>query len=89
MSSNELKETLKKLHAGLHATEHVDAELTDLLQVLDQDIHQLLSKEQRDVDGLSLLGERTQALSARFAAQNPHLESALRELGAILERMGI
>ena len=89
MSSNELKESLKKLHAGLHEAGDVDAELTELLQVLGEDIQQLLNKETRDVDGLSLLGERTQALSARFAAQKPHLESALRELWAILERMGI
>ncbi len=89
MSSNELKESLKKLHAGLNSTDQVDAELAELLQVLGQDIQHLLTKEQHDEDVLSGLGERTQALSARFAAQNPHLESALRELGAILERMGI
>lgn len=35
------------------------------------------------------LAERTQELSARFAAEHPKLEPALRELGNILSSMGI
>lgn len=35
------------------------------------------------------LAERTQEISAKFAAQHPTLEPALRELGRILSNMGI
>jgi ABC-type transporter Mla subunit MlaD len=35
------------------------------------------------------LAERTQELSAKFAAEHPKLEPALRELGNILSSMGI
>ncbi|MGI4847849.1 MAG: DUF4404 family protein [Janthinobacterium lividum] len=35
------------------------------------------------------LAQRTQEISARFAVDHPRLEPVLRELGAILERIGI
>ncbi len=91
MSTEQLKQSLKALHENLSATGQVDAELADLLSVLNNDIQTLLNREhtETDEDGLSQLGDRTLALSARFAAQNPHLESALREIGDILARMGI
>jgi hypothetical protein len=89
MSTEQLKETLKKLHETINNTEQVDAELAELLSVLNQDIHQLLGKEPPEEDALSNLGERSLALSAKFAAQNPRLEMSLRELADILGRMGI
>ena len=89
MSSEQLKASLKTLHENLNGTDQVDAELSELLALLSSDIHQLLSKERTEEDSLSHLGDRTVALSAKFAAQNPHLESGLRELGEILARMGI
>ena len=87
--SDQLKESLKKLHESIKATEEVDAELSDLLSVLNEDIEQLLSKERPEEDALSHLGDRTVELSAKFAARNPHLESVLRELSDVLGRMGI
>ena len=89
MSTEQLKQSLKNLHESLNTTDQVDAEMADLLKVLNDDIHQLLSKERPDEDALSHLGDRTLELSAKLAAQNPHLESGLRELGNILLRMGV
>lgn len=89
MSTQQLKESLRKLHENIKNTDQVDAELSELLSVLNEDIEQLLSKERPDEDALSNLGERTLSLSARFAAQNPHLEAGLRELAYILGRIGI
>lgn len=89
MSTEQLKETLKNLHESINNTDQVDAELSDLLSILSDDIQHLLSKERPDEDELSHLGDRTVALSAKFAAQNPRLELGLRELGDILARMGI
>jgi hypothetical protein len=89
MSTEQLKQSLKSLHEHLSSTDQVDAELSELLTVLNNDIHQLLNKESTDEDGLSHLGDRSLELSAKFAAQSPHLESGLRELGNILLRMGV
>jgi len=89
MSTEQLKQSLKNLHENLSSTAQVDAELSDLLKVLNDDIQQLLSKERPDQDALSNLGDRTMELSAKLAAQSPHLESGLRELGNILLRMGV
>lgn len=89
MSIDQLKQSLKTLHDNLHHTEKVDAELADLLTVLNNDIHQLLHKEGADHAALTGLGDRTMALSAKFAAQSPNLEAGLRELGNILIRMGV
>lgn len=89
MSTEQLKESLKKLHESIKSTDQVDAELADLLTELNEDIHQLLSKERPDEDALSNLGDRTLSLSAKFAAQNPKLELGLRELADALARMGI
>jgi len=89
MSTEQLKQSLKSLHEHLSSTDQVDDELAELLSVLNNDIHQLMSKDRPDEDALSHLGDRTMALSAKFAAQSPHLESGLRELGNILLRMGV
>jgi hypothetical protein len=89
MSTEQLKQSLKSLHENLSSTDQVDDELAELLSVLNTDIQQLMSKERPDEDALSHLGDRTLALSAKFAAQSPHLESGLRELGNILLRMGV
>jgi hypothetical protein len=96
MDSN-LKASLKTLHTKLASTpEPVDEELQDLLRQLDGDIKQLLERRQALEQGAAVtatttygLAERTQEISAKFAAKHPALEPALRELGSILANMGI
>ncbi len=92
--TNNLKESLKSLHAHLAATPPVDEELQDLLRQLDGDIKGLLEQraDESAPDAPTTtygLAERTQEITAKFAAQHPHLEPALRELGNILASMGI
>ena len=90
MKSEHLKQLLTQLHEELVRTEQVDEELKSLLQNLNQDIHEVLSKEEAPDDPVfAALSERSQALSAKFAAQHPKLEPALREFGDMLERMGV
>jgi hypothetical protein len=89
MDTDNLKEALSRLHFDLEKVQPVDAELKDLLQVLDKDIQHLLQKETPDAPEAAWLAERTQTISAKFAVEHPRLEPVLRELGAILERMGI
>ncbi|MFL6659391.1 MAG: DUF4404 family protein [Massilia sp.] len=101
MSNDEtanLKSHLKNLSANLAQTSNVDEELHSLLQQLDGDIRSLLERRTeaaamaaRDVADAESFGlaERTQELTARFAAEHPRLEPALRELGRMLANMGI
>ncbi len=84
-----LKDSLKSLHASLSTADVVDEELLDLLRQLDQDIKQLLEQPPSTESTTYGLAERTQELTARFAAQHPKLEPALRELSNILGSMGI
>jgi ABC-type transporter Mla subunit MlaD len=85
-----LKDSLKSLHASLSTAEEVDEELLDLLRQLDHDIKALLEQPASPGESTTYgLAERTQELTARFAAQHPRLEPALRELSNILGSMGI
>ncbi|MES2019177.1 MAG: DUF4404 family protein [Pseudomonadota bacterium] len=94
--SANLKSHLKTLSANLAQTGDVDEELQLLLRQLDGDIRSLLERRttqaaleaQADSDTYGL-AERTQELTARFAAEHPRLEPALRELGRMLANMGI
>lgn len=90
-STSNLKAHLKSLHANLASTGEVDEELQALLRQLDGDIKALLEKRANDETVTTTYGlaERTQEITARFAAQHPRLEPALRELGNILASMGI
>lgn len=88
-----LKEHLKILHTNLAQTGEVDEELQELLRQLDGDIKSLLERRaQEEYDegpGPYGLAERSQEITARFAVQHPRLEPALRELGKMLQNMGI
>ena len=92
-----LKAHLKTLHAHLAGTDAPDEELQALLRQLDGDIKTLLDKRASgpaitgEAPGSTTYGlaERSQEITARFAAQHPRLEPALRELGNILSSMGI
>jgi hypothetical protein len=95
-NASNLKQHLKALHADLASTGEVDAELKDLLRQLDGDIKKLLERRlQADIGTEPTesttygLAERSQEITAKFAAQHPRLEPALRELGNILASMGI
>ncbi|AZP13701.1 DUF4404 family protein [Undibacterium parvum] len=89
MEKEKLKSLLKQLHEGLLNTEHVDDDVKSLLLNLNNDIHEVLNNDVPDDPIYSALSERSQALSARFAAQHPKLEPVLRELGGMLEKMGV
>lgn len=95
-NASNLKQHLKTLHADLASTGEVDAELKDLLRQLDGDIKTLLERRLQEDAGHEAtdsttygLAERSQEITAKFAARHPRLEPALRELGNILASMGI
>jgi hypothetical protein len=86
-----LKETLRQLHATLAHHGPVDEELQGLLRQLDGDIKLILDQPPEQEGGTSTYGlaERTQEITAKFAAKHPALEPTLRELTRILGNMGI
>jgi hypothetical protein len=94
MENENLQATLGKLRADLANTSTMDPGMRDSLHLLEQDIQNRLDLQQRmeaesAAEQEEGLAERTREISARFAAQHPRLEPVLRELGAILQRMGI
>ncbi|MBC3875350.1 DUF4404 family protein [Undibacterium flavidum] len=90
MKRDMLKGLLKQLQDGLHSTEQVDAEMKALLQNLHQDIETVLAKEESPDDPLYVaLSDRSRAIYVKFASKHPKLEPALRELGSMLEKMGV
>jgi hypothetical protein len=89
MSTDALKEKLKELHLTLDGAESPDAELTQLLQVLDADIRALLMKQSPNKSDTTGVATRAQTILARFAAKHPHLEPVLRELTDMLASIGI
>ena len=85
-----LKAHLKTLHRHLGEAGEVDDELEMLLRQLDGDIKQVLERRADNPDANTYgLASRSQEITARFAARHPTLEPALRQLGNILNNMGI
>lgn len=87
MEEDALKDSLKRLHAELNATEHLDADLVELVAQLDEDIHRLVHEDESK-PGESLT-QRMDQLAAEFAVRHPSLTPILREIGDTLARMGI
>lgn len=92
MDSN-LKTSLKTLQADLANAGPVDADLQALLEKLDGDIQAVLERDREaQTEGETTtygLAERSQEISAKFAAEHPKLEPALRELGRMLSNIGV
>jgi chromosome segregation ATPase len=89
MDIDQLKSSIRELHADLENTGEADPELKRLLKDLDDDLHRLLAARaevERDQSGLQ---ERLESLAADFDTQHPKLAAALRELGVALARVGI
>lgn len=91
MNTDDLKQSLKNLHANLEGAAGADPELRELLQSLEHDIQALLAREApaAATPESNRLLERAQAASARLAARHPNMELALRELTDILGNIGI
>lgn len=90
MKREQLKQLLSQLHTELSGQAPLDDELKSMLEDLNQDIDQVLDADrQHDDPVFAALSERSLALSAKFAAQHPKLEPALREIGSMLEKIGV
>jgi ABC-type transporter Mla subunit MlaD len=86
MERQQLKATLKRIHAELESTGSADPELKELLGELDDDIHRLT--QQQDQASASF-GERLEAAALGFEAEHPRVSMLLKELSDSLAKLGL
>ncbi len=84
-ANDRVKALLAELQQVLTTTDTLDEETLALARQLEQEMEQLIEKSEPMVPEL----ESAIALEARFAARHPVAEGIVRELIAVLGRMGI
>ncbi|GGX27867.1 DUF4404 family protein [Undibacterium squillarum] len=90
MPREQLKQLLGQLQNELDQTRFLDDEARAMLEELHEDIEDVLDAEKQQDDPVyATLRERLVAASARFSAQHPTLDAALREIGTMLGKIGI
>lgn len=80
-----VKFLLKELNQELASADNLDEDTLELARQLERDMEQLIERSEPVAAEL----ENAIALEARFAATHPVAERILRELIAVLGRMGI
>lgn len=86
MEKQQLKQTLKRLHAELEATGSADQELKQLLSELDGDIHRLTEQPEAAAESF---GERFESAAVDFEAEHPRIAMLLKELSDTLAKLGL
>lgn len=85
MGQDRVKLLLKELNQELASADNLDEDTLELARQLERDMEQLIERSEPVAAEL----ENAIALEARFAATHPVAERILRELIAVLGRMGI
>lgn len=85
MNQQRVKELLSELRAEIAATDSLDEDTLQLARKLDRDMDLMIEKS----EPLAPEMEDAIALEARFAANHPVAVGIIRELIAVLGRMGI
>ena len=85
MGQDNIKFLLEKLNQELALADNLDEDTLELARQLERNMEQLIERSEPVAAGL----ENAVALEARFAATHPVAERILRELIAVLGRMGI
>ena len=85
MGQDNIKFLLEKLNQELALADNLDEDTLELARQLEREMEQLIERSEPVAAGL----ENAVALEARFAATHPVAERMLRELIAVLGRMGI
>ncbi len=85
MGQDKIKFLLKELNQELALADNLDEDTLELARQLERDMEQLIERSEPVAAGL----ENAIALEARFTATHPVAERILRELIAVLGRMGI
>jgi chromosome segregation ATPase len=89
MNNEELRAQLERLHGELSQTETVDAHQRDLLKTLENDIQDLLSREQNQPHHYHGLGERLNEAVAQLEASHPQVTLLMRRAIDSLAYLGV
>ncbi|NIM68870.1 MAG: DUF4404 family protein [Xanthomonadales bacterium] len=89
MEPDQLKASLRALHAALEKTGSADPELRALLTELDADLHRLLAERGKPTEEGAGLNTRLEEMAADFDSRHPQLAPLLRELADNLAKVGI
>ena len=85
MGQDKIKFLLEELNQELALADNLDEDTLELARQLEREMEQLIERSEPVAAGL----ENAVALEARFAATHPVAERIMRELIAVLGRMGI
>ena len=85
MGQDKIKFLLEELNQELALADNLDEDTLELARQLEMKMEQLIERSEPVAAGL----ENAVALEARFAATHPVAERIMRELIAVLGRMGI
>jgi hypothetical protein len=85
VGQDKIKFLLEELNQELALADNLDEDTLELARQLEREMEQLIERSEPVAAGL----ENAVALEARFAATHPVAERMLRELIAVLGRMGI
>ena len=90
MTTEEIKNSLRQLHAELAQGHAVDPEILSLFRVLEEDIHSLLNqKNPDDAQAHPAMADRLDAAALQLEVGHPKLAPVLRQVGEALSRIGI
>lgn len=89
MNNEELRAQLERLHGELSQTETVDAQQRELLKTLENDIQDLLSREQNQPHHYRGLGERLNEAVIQLEASHPKITLLMRRAIDSLAYLGV
>jgi chromosome segregation ATPase len=97
MNTEKIKSDIKKLHLDLSDVSEVDGEVLKRLKLLEEEIHDLLTKsealqtENPEKKSVAVEGQvdLLSALATELTNQHPKAAQTLREIAYALGRMGI
>jgi uncharacterized protein DUF4404 len=89
MNNETLHEQLEQLHGELNQTETVDEHQRELLRTLENDIQELLGREQNQPHHYRSLGERLNESVAQLEASHPQVTLLMRRAIDSLAYLGV
>ncbi len=89
MNNQELRAQLERLHGELSQIETVDTGQRELLKTLENDIQELLSREQNQPHHYRGLGERLNEAVAQLEASHPKITLLMRRAIDSLAYLGV
>lgn len=89
MDNEKLRLQLEHLHSQLGQTETVDEQQRELLKTLENDIQELLGREQNQPHHYQSLGDRLSGAVAQLEASHPQISLLMRRAIDSLSYLGV